>query len=91
MRVELVDGKTNILNVLLSDKWRILNTFPNPHPEPYFFALVELNDPQENEYDIESVKEFVYGSDPVYPRWERTKNEARRKKDYEEYKKTMNL
>jgi hypothetical protein len=37
------------------------------------------------------VKEFVYGIDPVYPRWERTKNEARRKKDYEEYKKIMNL
>ena len=40
MRVELIGGNAKVITIMLRDGWKIINTFPNPYPEPYFFVLL---------------------------------------------------
>ncbi len=82
MRYELIDGDTRIINILVRDGWKIENTFPNPYPQPYFFALMYLHDNMAIEiakamgkktyyspydYDMENVREHVYSGKELSP------------------------
>ena len=60
MRYELVEGDTRIINIMVKDGWKIENTFQNPHPQPYFYALMCISDPNEEEYNVENVRDHVY-------------------------------
>jgi len=60
MRYELIDGDTGLINILIKDGWLIENTFPNPYPQPYFFALMKLTTEDCNEYDLQAVKDKCY-------------------------------
>jgi len=57
MRYELIEGDTKIINALMKDGWTLENTFPNPHPMPYFFALMRLNTMDEDDYNIQAAIE----------------------------------
>lgn len=60
MRYAFIDGNTKIINQLVKDGWEVVNTFPNPHPQPYFFALMLLNHGWEDRYDVENVEDWAY-------------------------------
>jgi hypothetical protein len=60
MRFELIEGDTKLINILVKDSWEIENTFPNPYPQPYFFALMKLNTVDCDDYDIDEAKERSY-------------------------------
>lgn len=56
MRFEFIDGDTRVINIMVKDGWKIENTFPNPFPQPYFFALMVLNTGiNEDKYDVDNV------------------------------------
>lgn len=79
MRIELVDGNTDVLNIMLNDGWKIVNTFPNPYPEPYFFALMSLEHPNENDYDVSAVGDIIHKRTTYPPnRWSKSENDAAR-------------
>lgn len=60
MRFELIDDDTKLLSRLCNDGWELVNTFPNPYPRPYFFALVRLSSKAEETYDLKRVQEEIY-------------------------------
>jgi hypothetical protein len=70
VKYELVEGDTDIINRMVKDGWGIENTFPNPHPQPYFFALMRLNSPslEEAGYDLRRVIEEVRKIQHARPR-----------------------
>lgn len=57
MRFELIEGHTLLLGRMVNDGWELINTFPNPYPQPYFFALLRLNTKDPDSYDLRKVKE----------------------------------
>lgn len=64
-RFKLVDGNEKVIEIMVNDGWEIINTFPNPSPMPYFFALMSLTlevTPLINtkEYDFQNVEDHVY-------------------------------
>jgi len=61
MRYELIDGDTKLISRLANDGWLLINTFPNPYPQPYFFALMKYENTKEAEksYDLKKVKEEI--------------------------------
>lgn len=79
MRVELIDGNAKVITIMLRDGWKIINTFPNPNPKPYFFALMEINHELEDEYDIESVEDIVFRNKTEFPKWSLSQNTVNRK------------
>jgi len=61
MKYELVDGETKIINIMVADGWKIENTFPNPYPQPYFFALMKHEGMKLNDiYDVQNIKDHIY-------------------------------
>jgi hypothetical protein len=54
MRYELIEGNTFILNCFIKDDWRLVDTFANPNPQPFFFALIMLNEIDEDKYDFDA-------------------------------------
>jgi hypothetical protein len=81
MRVELIGGNAKVITIMLRDGWKIINTFPNPYPEPYFFALMEIEHENEDEYDIESVEDIVFRKNSDFPKWNLSENTIKRKKE----------
>jgi hypothetical protein len=64
-RFKLVSGNEKVIEILVNDGWEIINTFPNPYPEPYFYALMCLKIPTSSlanaqEYNFENVEDHVY-------------------------------
>lgn len=55
MRFELIDGDTVLMGILANDGWTLVNTFSNPYPQPWFFALMQLNKTS-YVYDMEKAK-----------------------------------
>jgi hypothetical protein len=82
MRVELIGGNAKVITIMLRDGWKIINTFPNPYPEPYFFALMEIDHEKEDEYDIESVEDIVFRNKLDFPKWNLSENIIKRKEYY---------
>ena len=83
MRVELISGNAKVITIMLRDGWKIINTFPNPYPEPYFFALMEIEHEKEDEYDIESVEDIVFRNKSDFPKWNLSENTIKRKQYYD--------
>lgn len=70
MRYELIEGDTRLINQLVKDGWKIENTFPNPYPKPYFFALMYLKSPfGAYNYDVQQVKEYINGNVAELKQW----------------------
>lgn len=70
MRYELIEGDTRLINQLVKDGWKIENTFPNPYPQPYFFALMYLESPfGAYNYDVQQVKEYINGNVTELKQW----------------------
>lgn len=82
MRVELIGGNAKVITIMLRDGWKIINTFPNPYPEPYFFALMEIDHEKEDEYDIGSVEDIVFRNKNDFPKWNLSENTIKRKEYY---------
>ena len=62
-RYELIAGDTGLINILIADGWKIENTFPNPYPQPYFFALMRLPEGMDHLrgwYDLKNVENHFY-------------------------------
>lgn len=64
-RFKLVGGNEKVIEIMVNDGWEIINTFPNPFPEPYFFAFMSLTleiSPlvTTREYDLENVEGHVF-------------------------------
>lgn len=57
MRFELINGDTRLMGKMVNDGWTLVNTFPNPYPQPYFFALMQLNTKTPESYDLKAVME----------------------------------
>lgn len=79
MRYELIQGNAKLLTILANDGWKLVNTFPNPHPEPYFFALMSLEHSNESEYDIDVIEDLVFRTPNYIHRWKLTENNKTRK------------
>jgi hypothetical protein len=62
MRYELIEGDTELISRLANDGWVLINTFPNPSPMPYFFALMQLTSDNANDYDVQKARDFVYSN-----------------------------
>jgi len=73
MRYELVEGDTRIINIMVNDGWEMANTFPNPYPQPYFFALMRVSDANEKNYSMENVQGHVYRGEKLNP-WQEVSN-----------------
>jgi hypothetical protein len=71
MRYELIDGDTRIINIMVNHGWEIVNTFQNPNPQPYFFALMRLNDSNGKNYSVENINDHVYRGENLNP-WQDT-------------------
>ena len=82
MRVELIGGNAKVITIMLRDGWKIINTFPNPYPEPYFFALMEIDHENEDEYDVESVEDIVFRNKSDFQKWNLSENIIKRKEYY---------
>jgi hypothetical protein len=67
-RFKLIAGDERVLNIMCNDGWEIVNTFPNPYPQPYFFALLKLEGQTRvgdhlcnpEDYDAQNVEDHVY-------------------------------
>lgn len=84
MRYELVDGDAKLITIMVADGWQIVNTFPNPYPQPYFFALMSLDHHIESLYDVHAVHEEMHNpsffKSEKIDRWNLPENEKARKK-----------
>lgn len=38
---DFINGDIDKINRLVKEGWSLVDTFPNPHPQPYFFALMQ--------------------------------------------------
>lgn len=68
-RFELIDGNAQLITVMVNDGWSIVNTFPNPYPQPYFVALMTIDSVRAASYDLNNVKEFVNGNTVLLNQW----------------------
>jgi hypothetical protein len=68
MKYELIDGDTKIINIMVADGWKIENTFPNPYPQPYFFALMRHDNMSINDvYDTQNIFEHIHQNVKLNP------------------------
>lgn len=58
-------GDLDELNIKIKEGWVLINTFPNPYPQPYFFSLIgkikqaeSISELQAHKAKIESLKEL---------------------------------
>lgn len=79
MRFELIDGDPYLLTEMVRDGWKIVNTFPNPYPQPYFYALLSLEHPDEDNYDFIAIIENRHRVDEnKLPKWDLEGNKKKR-------------
>jgi len=68
-RFELIDGDAKLLSILINEGWELINTFPNPYPQPYFFALVLLTHDWPERFDLQNAKDFAFGNTTYLIPW----------------------
>ena len=68
MKYELVDGNTKIINIMVADGWEIENTFPNPYPQPYFFALMKHKGMSKDDYySVGNIEDHIHRNETLNP------------------------
>lgn len=68
MKYELIDGDTKIINIMVADGWKIENTFANPYPQPYFFALMRHDGMGISDtYNVQNIKDHIHQNKTLSP------------------------
>lgn len=64
---KMIPGDDRVITILFNHGWKIEGTYPNPYPEPYFYALMYRDHNEDEYYNVDNVLDHVYRDKELNP------------------------